>query len=66
MGGSEFSEHKKRQVLQTNDMHTIGNWLNFTGLESFNSLVTDPIYNLMKISQTKVHELSHPDYLRQR
>ena len=64
MEGSEFSEHKKQQVLQTNDMRTIGNWLNFTGLESFNSLVTNPIYNLMKISQTKVHKLSHPDYLR--
>ena len=29
VGGSEYSQYMKRQVLQTNDMHTIGNWLDF-------------------------------------
>ena len=27
VGGSEYSEFKRRQVMQSNDMHTIGSWL---------------------------------------
>lgn len=46
VGGSEYSEHMKRQVLQSNDMHTIGNWHNIYLMFELRYLVDPKIFCL--------------------